>query len=84
MKCGGCVSAVKRTLLRQPGISSASVNLVLEGAVIEARDDEATVRAVRALASAGFPSIIRPREAHDLRGRGAEKEAAREEELLQR
>ncbi|KAL6777038.1 CTP4 [Auxenochlorella protothecoides x Auxenochlorella symbiontica] len=83
MKCGGCVSAVKRTLLRQPGISSASVNLVLEGAVIEARDDEATARAVRALASAGFPSIIRPREAHDLRGRGAEKEAAREEELLQ-
>ncbi len=34
MKCGGCVRAVERRLLEQPGVSQASVNLVTRTAWI--------------------------------------------------
>ena len=35
MKCGGCVSAVERTLLEQPGVQRADVNLVSRAAWLD-------------------------------------------------
>lgn len=34
MKCGGCVGGVKRILESQPGVTSASVNLATETALV--------------------------------------------------
>ena len=41
MKCGACVRAVERTLLAQPGVQEASVNLVTRSAWLRL-DSEAT------------------------------------------
>ena len=35
MKCGGCVSAVEKRLLAQPGVLEASVNLLSRTAWVE-------------------------------------------------
>ena len=67
MKCGGCVRAVERTLLDQPGVQEASVNLVTRSAwlCLDAEDD-CLEGVLRALDTRGFPA--RPRTASALVG----------------
>ena len=57
MKCGGCVRAVETTLLDQPGVRRADVNLVSRAAWLDLAEAEGDVDAVlAALADRGFPA----------------------------
>ena len=57
MKCGGCVRSVERTLLDQPGVQRADVNLVSRAAWLGLAESEGSVEAVlQALADRGFPA----------------------------
>ena len=66
MKCGGCVRAVERTLLDQPGVSDASVNLVTRSAWLRLEGEttpESPQRlegVLEALQQRGFPAKLRP------------------------
>jgi Cu2+-exporting ATPase len=63
MKCGGCVSAVERTLLEQPGVQRADVNLVSRAAWLDLADPDGNVDDVlAALAARGFPARERSLE----------------------
>ena len=60
MKCGGCVRSVERTLLDQPGVQRADVNLVSRAAWLDLEESEGSVEAVlQALADRGFPATER-------------------------
>ncbi len=60
MKCGGCVHSVERTLLEQPGVLNASVNLVARTAWVDLEDKEKSIEPIlKALLARGFPSRIR-------------------------
>ena len=67
MKCGGCVRAVERTLLEQPGVQEASVNLVTRSAwlCLDAGDD-CLEGVLQALDTRGFAA--KPRAASSLVG----------------
>ncbi|MBV1903145.1 MAG: heavy-metal-associated domain-containing protein, partial [Marinosulfonomonas sp.] len=52
--CGGCISAVERALLAEPGVNSARVNLTLKRATIEANTGVEPRQLVDALARAGY------------------------------
>jgi P-type Cu2+ transporter len=68
MKCAGCVSAVEKQLLAQPGVQSACVNLLTGVAAIEIESATATgVDLAAKLTASGFPS--QPRTATDLTAR---------------
>jgi P-type Cu2+ transporter len=68
MKCAGCVSAVEKQLLAQPGVQSACVNLLTGVAAIEIASATATgVDLAAKLTASGFPS--QPRAAADLTAR---------------
>ena len=57
MKCGGCVRAVETTLLDQPGVQRADVNLVSRSAWLDLTAGEGDVgRVLKALADRGFPA----------------------------
>ena len=57
MKCGGCVRAVENTLLDQPGVQRADVNLVSRSAWLDLTAGESDVAGVlKALADRGFPA----------------------------
>ncbi|MEO1147240.1 MAG: heavy metal translocating P-type ATPase [Cyanobacteria bacterium J06638_22] len=59
MKCAGCVRAVEKMLLQQPGVVSATVNLVTEAALVE-YEPIADLEAMTAqLTETGFPSQVR-------------------------
>ena len=45
MKCGGCVRAVERTLLEQPGVQRADVNLVSRAAWLDLSEADGDVDA---------------------------------------
>jgi Cu2+-exporting ATPase len=61
MKCGGCVRAVETTLLDQPGVQRADVNLVSRSAWLDLTAGENDVAGVlKALADRGFPAKERP------------------------
>ncbi|MGB1776699.1 MAG: heavy metal translocating P-type ATPase [Synechococcus sp.] len=63
MKCGGCVKAVERTLLAQPGVQRADVNLVTRSAWLDLAVDDGDVQQVlSALADRGFPAEERALE----------------------
>ena len=63
MKCGGCVSAVERTLLEQPGVQRADVNLVSRAAWLDLAESDGNVDEVlAALAARGFPARKRSLE----------------------
>ena len=60
MKCAGCVAAVERQLAKTPGVTSASVNLVTEIAVV--KYIPATVEPknlAEKLTAVGFPTQLR-------------------------
>ncbi|WP_310490223.1 heavy metal translocating P-type ATPase [Chamaesiphon sp. VAR_69_metabat_338] len=68
MKCAGCVSAVEKQLLAQPGVQSACVNLLTGVAAIEIAASTVTgVDLAAKLTASGFPS--QPRTAADLTNR---------------
>ena len=76
MKCGGCVKAVERTLLEQPGVQRADVNLVTRSAWLDLAAGEADVQQVlSALADRGFPAEERALEA-SANGRLAQSQQA--------
>ena len=63
MKCGGCVSAVERTLLEQPGVQRADVNLVSRAAWLDLAESDGNVDEVlAALAARGFQARERSLE----------------------
>ena len=67
MKCGGCVRAVERTLLEQPGVQRVDVNLVSRAAWLDLENDVGSVEAVlSALTDRGFPA--RERQLEDAAG----------------
>ena len=80
MKCGGCVRAVERTLLEQPGVQEASVNLVTRSAWLRLEGEaelssQTSLDAVlEALTSRGFPA--KPRQS-DVLGGETESERTR-------
>jgi P-type Cu2+ transporter len=61
MKCAGCVSAVEKQIITQPGVTSACVNLLTGVAAIVTVADRTTTATDLAakLTSAGFPSAPR-------------------------
>ena len=66
MKCGGCVRAVERTLLDQPGVADASVNLVTRSAWLRLEGEtpselpQGLEGVLEALHNRGFPAKLRP------------------------
>lgn len=57
MKCAGCVQNVEKRLLSQPGVMSASVNLVTQAATVEYQVGAVEPASLAAsLTDAGFPS----------------------------
>jgi len=54
MKCGGCVRSVERTLLEQPGVKRADVNLVSRAAWLDLAEEGDVDAVVSALANRGF------------------------------
>jgi len=60
MKCAGCVKAVERSLLQQPGVISATVNLVTEAALVEYQADAVEPDTLaQGVTDSGFPSKVR-------------------------
>ena len=78
MKCAGCVRAVERRLLEQPGVLQVSVNLLtrtawveLDGGLLPLTPDQRSQPLEQALAAMGFTARPRPEgsEAPSLRER---------------
>lgn len=61
MKCAGCVRTVEKQLTQQPGVFSATVNLVTELATVECAAGVDPQSLAEQLTAAGFPS--EPRQA---------------------
>jgi Cu2+-exporting ATPase len=59
MKCAGCVKAVENRLTRQPGVISATVNLVTQMAAVECQPEIDQEALADHLTEAGFPSQVR-------------------------
>lgn len=82
MKCAGCVRAVERSLLQQPGVISATVNLVTEAALVEyqaAAVEPDTL--AQGVTDSGFPASIRwrPGQEPDNSARQERQERQRQE-----
>ena len=57
MKCGGCVRSVEQTLLAQPSVANASVNLVARTAWLELKEPNQPLEQIlSALEDRGFPA----------------------------
>ncbi|MCY7274933.1 MAG: heavy metal translocating P-type ATPase, partial [Phormidesmis sp. CAN_BIN44] len=56
MKCAGCVKAVENALTHEPGVISATVNLVTELATVECESVIDPAHLAEKLTEAGFPS----------------------------
>ncbi|MBD1844349.1 copper-translocating P-type ATPase [Cyanobacteria bacterium FACHB-63] len=65
MKCAGCVRAVEKQLTQQPGVKSATVNLVTELATVECEPSIDPNNLALKLTEAGFPSQPRTGESSD-------------------
>jgi P-type Cu2+ transporter len=60
MKCAGCVKAVENQLVQQPGVVSATVNLVTEVALVKCEVGTVNPAALtKALTEFGFPAQLR-------------------------
>ncbi|MDB9518735.1 heavy metal translocating P-type ATPase [Roseofilum reptotaenium CS-1145] len=63
MKCAGCVQAVERQLIQQPGVRSACVNLVTAVAAVEYESGAVNgTQLAEKLTESGFPSQLRSPE----------------------
>ncbi len=57
MKCGGCVRSVEQTLLAQPNVANASVNLVSRTALVDLENPKESIDLIlKALTERGFPA----------------------------
>ena len=57
MKCGSCVKAVEKIILRDPNVKTASVNLVTKTALLEFYEPKSSIdELIQTLTSKGFPS----------------------------
>jgi len=66
MKCAGCVRAVERSLLQQPGVVSATVNLATEAALVEYRANTVDPDVLaQSLTDTGFPAKVRWRSGQE-------------------
>ncbi len=64
MKCGGCVRAVEQTLLEQPNVANASVNLVSRTAWLDFKDASQPIDSIlKALAARGFSAQVKQKSA---------------------
>lgn len=61
MKCGGCVSAVEKSLMAQPSVRSVKVDLEAGSAAVthEGGDPSAFVAAIE---DAGFDAAVAPKD----------------------
>lgn len=66
MKCAGCVRAVEKQLTQEPGVKSATVNLVTELATVECDPSIDPNNLATKLTEAGFPSQPRTADTFDL------------------
>jgi P-type Cu2+ transporter len=65
MKCAGCVKAVEKQLLQQPGVFSVCVNLATQVAVVESEEDATNADILaKHLNSAGFSA--QPRQSSNI------------------
>lgn len=62
MKCAGCVSAVEKQLIQQPGVVSATVNLVTEVATVACEPGVRPEALAEKLTESGFPTQPRQSE----------------------
>jgi P-type Cu2+ transporter len=85
MKCAGCVSAVEKQLIAQPGVKSACVNLLTGvAAIVTVANETITATDFAAkLTSAGFPSAPRTNTSRKSRIDRQEKYAQESYRLLQ-
>jgi Cu+-exporting ATPase len=58
MSCASCVGRVEKSLLKQPGVLLAEVNLAAETARVVLLDGAATAPLLAALAKAGYPATL--------------------------
>jgi P-type Cu+ transporter len=58
MSCASCVGRVEKALLKQPGVSSAAVNLATETASVVLQDGAPVEPLLVALAKAGYPATL--------------------------
>jgi P-type Cu2+ transporter len=60
MKCAGCVNAVEKQLIQQPGVKNVCVNLATEVAVVEVETNTVDAEILaQGLTATGFPSQLR-------------------------
>lgn len=62
MSCASCVSRVEKTLLKQPGVRSAEVNLAAETARVDLERPVDLAPAAEALSKAGYPVDVQERQ----------------------
>jgi Cu2+-exporting ATPase len=62
MKCGGCVTAVEKRLLAQPGVQQASVNLLNRTAWVELDELASLEQLLGSLEALGYPGRLRPQQ----------------------
>jgi Cu2+-exporting ATPase len=59
MKCAGCVRAVENQLRHQPGVVTATVNLVTQAAMVECEPSVDPQALAQKLTETGFPTQVR-------------------------
>lgn len=83
MKCAGCVQAVEKHLTQQPGVVSASVNLVTQVATIRCETEAVVPQDLAGrLTQAGFPSQLREQPTAAATTATTGQSAARQQQLI--
>ena len=84
MKCAGCVQAVEKQLTQQPGVISASVNLVTQVATVDCEAGAINAEQLAGtLTQAGFPSQIQfDPTSHNFSKAVVSKEESQRQELV--
>lgn len=82
MTCGGCASRVERAILNVPGVTDASVNLVLETAKVTLSDGAFQRDVlVNAVTDAGYPATYREVNTHARRDQEQEQAEVEQKRL---
>lgn len=82
MTCGGCASRVERAILDVPGVTDASVNLVMETATVTVNDGAFKRDVlVNAVTDAGYPATYREADTHARRDQEQEQAKVEQKRL---